>query len=140
MDKMNKKVMRFNEWLDENELVDQGLAGAGGEQTQTAEIPGAEAVAAAAPREEIPGGLASGKTAADVASKHNVSVEEVNVQLERGKKVELEHTDDEKVACEIALDHLMEDPKYYDKLAAIEDEPKEPADEIKGKKAENTEE
>lgn len=128
MDKMDKKVMRFNEWLNENELVDQGLAGAGGEQTQAAEIPGAEAVA---PQEEIPGGLASGKTAADVAAKHNVSVEEINAQLEKGKKVELEHTDDEKAACEIALDHLMEDPKYYDKLATIEDEPKEPADEIK---------
>lgn len=130
MDKPEQKVLRFNEWLNENELVDQGLAGAGGEQTQAAEIPGAEAVAAAAQQEEIPGGLASGRTPEDVAAKHNVSVDEINAQLAKGTKVELEHTDDEKAACEIALDHLMEDPKYYDKLATIE-EPKEPADEIK---------
>ena len=31
-------------------------------------------------------------------------------------KVELEHTKDSKVAEEIALDHLTEDPHYYSKL------------------------
>ena len=33
-----------------------------------------------------------------------------------GIKVEMEHTDDEKIASEIVLDHLAEDPKYYSKL------------------------
>jgi len=37
-------------------------------------------------------------------------------QLADGMKVELEHTKDSKVAEEIALDHLTEDPHYYSKL------------------------
>ncbi len=37
-------------------------------------------------------------------------------QLKIGIKVELEHTDDEKVAEKIARDHLAEDPHYYTKL------------------------
>lgn len=40
--------------------------------------------------------------------------------LAKGIKVELEHTDDEEVALEIAMDHLTEDPAYYDKLEKIE--------------------
>lgn len=43
-------------------------------------------------------------------------------QLARGIKVEMEHTNDPKVAREIAMDHLKEDPKYYDKLAKIHKE------------------
>lgn len=37
-----------------------------------------------------------------------------------GIKHELEHTDDHKKAAEIAMDHLAEDPKYYEKLKKIE--------------------
>jgi len=37
-------------------------------------------------------------------------------QLKIGIEVELEHTDDEKVAEKIARDHLQEDPHYYTKL------------------------
>lgn len=37
-------------------------------------------------------------------------------QLKKGLEVEKEHTDDPKVALKIAMDHLKEDPKYYDKL------------------------
>lgn len=44
------------------------------------------------------------------------------IQLRRGIKVELEHTSDQKLAKEIAKDHLTEDPEYYEKLAAIEGE------------------
>ena len=32
----------------------------------------------------------------------------------------MEHTNDKKIASEIALDHLYEDPKYYTKLKKIE--------------------
>ncbi len=35
-------------------------------------------------------------------------------------KVEMEHTKDKQRAKEIAMDHLFEDPKYYDKLEKIE--------------------
>lgn len=37
-------------------------------------------------------------------------------QLAKGIEIEHEHTDDPSVAAEIALDHLNEDPHYYDKL------------------------
>jgi len=40
--------------------------------------------------------------------------------LEDGIKIELEHTSDPKIAEEIAMDHLTEDPSYYKKLATIE--------------------
>ena len=43
-------------------------------------------------------------------------------QVEMGIKVEMEHTDDPVIAREIAYDHLTEDPRYYDKLATIEDD------------------
>lgn len=39
-------------------------------------------------------------------------------ELRRGAMVELEHTSDLSVATEIAMDHLVEDPRYYDKLLA----------------------
>jgi hypothetical protein len=41
------------------------------------------------------------------------------VQLRRGIQVELEHTSDPKIAERIAMDHLVEDPLYYVKLATI---------------------
>jgi hypothetical protein len=41
-------------------------------------------------------------------------------QLVKGMNVEFEHTSDVKVAMEIAMDHLSEDPDYYKKLAKIE--------------------
>lgn len=37
-------------------------------------------------------------------------------ELAKGIKTEMEHTDDEDMAKEIAMDHLTEDPKYYTKL------------------------
>jgi hypothetical protein len=40
-------------------------------------------------------------------------------QLALGTAVEMEHTKDPRTAMEIALDHLAEDPKYYDKLLSI---------------------
>ena len=36
----------------------------------------------------------------------------------------MEHTDDKDKAAEIAKDHLTEDPKYYTRLAKMEDEAK----------------
>jgi hypothetical protein len=40
-------------------------------------------------------------------------------QLKKGLEVEKEHTDDLKIALKIAIDHIKEDPKYYDKLASL---------------------
>jgi len=43
-------------------------------------------------------------------------------QLNKGIKVEMEHTNNTSIAKEIAKDHLMEDPEYYQKLAKIHKE------------------
>jgi hypothetical protein len=68
----------------------------------------------------IPGGLAKGLTLNNIAEKHGVSVDIMVAQFKKGISVEMEHTTDREIAKEIALDHLFEDPKYYDKLAKIE--------------------
>lgn len=68
--------------------------------------------------EKLKGGMADKKSLEDIAKKHNVSVEEIKKEFEKGLNVEKEHTSDPKVAEEIAKDHLFEDPKYYTKLDA----------------------
>jgi len=47
---------------------------------------------------------------------------ELYKQLKMGIEVEMEHTDNPKLAMKIAIDHIKEDPKYYDKLKFIHDE------------------
>ena len=69
---------------------------------------------------KIKGGKADKMSAKDIADKFNVSVEKVEYQIKKGVEVEMEHTKDRTVAREIALDHLAEDPKYYDKLTKLE--------------------
>jgi len=58
----------------------------------------------------------------EIAKKHGVSIDKIEHQLKKGIKVELEHTKDKKVAREIALDHLLEFPDYYDRLEKAEKE------------------
>lgn len=78
--------------------------------------------------EELKGGLADNKSLVQIAKKHNAKnyyqiddmVKSLKKQLEMGMKVEMEHTDNEKKAKEIAMDHLWEDPKYYSKLKKVE--------------------
>jgi len=60
--------------------------------------------------DKIPGGLSDGKSTDEFDQ----------VQLNAGIKVELEHTSDVSIATEIAMDHLTEDPLYYEKLKTIE--------------------
>lgn len=72
--------------------------------------------------DKIPGGLAD-----------KMSPEDFDQDaLEKGTKVELEHTSDREIATEIAMDHLTEDPKYYDKLEEMEGkkEPRKPHKEL----------
>jgi len=53
----------------------------------------------------------------------NLSEDDVDKnELMKGLEVEMEHTTNKKVAREIALDHLAEDPKYYTKLEKIHKE------------------
>jgi len=42
------------------------------------------------------------------------------VALRKGTLHEMEHTRDAAVAQEIAMDHLAEDPRYYEKLERME--------------------
>lgn len=72
--------------------------------------------------EMIPGGLAKGKSVQDIARKHKVSVSTIQHQIEKGIRVEMEHTTSEKAAREIAMDHVFESPTYYNDLKQIEDE------------------
>lgn len=55
-----------------------------------------------------------------LAKKHKVDPSYIRRQLERGIKVEHEHTTKLRVARQIALAHLGEDPDYYKKLKKIE--------------------
>jgi hypothetical protein len=61
--------------------------------------------------DKIPGGLAEDKKPSDFDAK----------DLAEGTDVEMEHTTDRDVAREIAMDHLTEDPEYYQRLKRIED-------------------
>ena len=71
-------------------------------------------------KEKIPGGLAQGMSPQDIAKIHNVGLDQIRNSLEKGIKVELEHTTSIGIASEIALDHLYEDINYYDKLEKME--------------------
>jgi hypothetical protein len=61
-------------------------------------------------KDKIKGGKADKKKPSDFNAK----------ALKDGTKHEKEHTSDKSIAKEIAMDHLVEDKKYYKKLKAIE--------------------
>lgn len=83
--------------------------------------------------EEIEGGKAQDKSLMDLAKKHSndrktkkQSSERIDKmydhlerQLKKGIKVEMDHTNNKKIAREITMDHLFEDPNYYNKLARL---------------------
>ena len=61
-------------------------------------------------------------TADQLAEKHGVPVEMINKQVDKGTRAEMEHTTDVNTAREIALDHVLEMPDYYDRLEKMERE------------------
>ena len=67
----------------------------------------------------------------DSAKKHNVDVETLKKQLEKGIEIEKEHTKDEKVAEKIALAHIDERPDYYVQIDKLEKKPVEKVAEVK---------
>ena len=71
--------------------------------------------------QNITGGLSAGMTIDAIAKHHGVEMDELKPEYDKGIKVEMEHTKDPEIAAEIARDHLYEDPKYYTKLATIEE-------------------
>jgi hypothetical protein len=56
----------------------------------------------------------------EIAAKHKVPLEQIVTQLKKGIEIEYEHTKDKAVSTEIALDHLLELPDYYDRLEKME--------------------
>lgn len=70
--------------------------------------------------DKLPGGLADDKTPGDFDPE----------KLAAGIEVEMEHTSDEDIAREIAMDHLTEDPDYYDKLRKVEQYKREMVDTV----------
>lgn len=72
-------------------------------------------------KEKISGGLTSGMSLQDIANKHGVSLDYIKSELKKGIKVELEHTVNVNIASEIAKDHLVEFPDYYERLKKIEE-------------------
>jgi hypothetical protein len=70
--------------------------------------------------EILKGGKADNKNLEDLVKKHRIPLVDIKKQLSKGIKTEMEHTENKSKAMEIAMDHLYEDPKYYDKLKKIE--------------------
>jgi hypothetical protein len=70
--------------------------------------------------EKLEGGIADSKSLDELAKKHKVDIKVLTKQFNKGVKVEMEHTDNKQMAKEIAMDHISEDPKYYDKLSKME--------------------
>ncbi len=58
----------------------------------------------------------------EIAKKHGVSESVIENALREGIKTEKEHTNDKNIAETIALQHLWESPKYYEKLKIMEKE------------------
>ena len=71
-------------------------------------------------KEKVEGGKSSGQTIQSIANKHGVSPKQIEQQITKGVKIEIEHTEDEDLAREIAMDHLIESPIYYDLLEEME--------------------
>ena len=75
--------------------------------------------------EKLKGGDADEMTPQDLANKHNVDVKKIENEIRVGTKIEMEHTDSEKLAKEIAMDHISEFADYYTDseygIIAIED-------------------
>ena len=60
------------------------------------------------------------KTVEQIAKKHRLDVSFIQKQLNMGEPIEHEHTQDHKLAKEIALQHLDEIPDYYTRLKKME--------------------
>ena len=70
-------------------------------------------------------GLSKGMSLKDIAKKHNKNYDEkyyekLQSELRKGISIETEHTGDVKMAKKIAMDHLVENPKYYTELKKFE--------------------
>jgi DNA invertase Pin-like site-specific DNA recombinase len=60
--------------------------------------------------------LIQAATPRQIARKYGVNLSEVTRRLQKGVKIELEHTKNRQVAMKIAIDHLLEDLNYYSRV------------------------
>lgn len=60
------------------------------------------------------------KSAEELARKWKVDISEIESALDKGEKVEMEHTKNKKTARIIASHHIDEMLDYYDELAKME--------------------
>jgi|APSaa5957512622_1039677.scaffolds.fasta_scaffold45000_3 hypothetical protein len=67
-------------------------------------------------KEKIPKGRSSGKKPSDFSAE----------QIQKGIEIELEHTSNNSIAQEIAMDHLEEFSDYYKELEKMETKLKQP--------------
>ena len=63
--------------------------------------------------EKFVGGEADNMTPEDLAKKHDVDIKDIKKEIGIGTQIEMEHTDSEEEAKEIAMDHISEYPDYY---------------------------
>ena len=68
----------------------------------------------------LKGGKSDNLSLQDIADKFGVTLKQIQSQLQKGIKVEMEHTDNKEKATEIATDHVSEFPDYYDRLEDME--------------------
>ena len=69
---------------------------------------------------KLKGGKSDNMTIKDIANNFNVPVSDIKKQINKGEKVESEHTTDKEKQTEIATDHVSEFPDYYDRLDKME--------------------
>jgi len=74
--------------------------------------------------EKLKGGKGDSRTDIDIADRHGVSTRDIEDEVTIGMEIELEHTDDPKIAAEIVRDHLWEIPDYYTRLVKMESDAK----------------
>ena len=60
------------------------------------------------------------KTVEQIAKKHRMDVSDIQKKLDMGAPIEHEHTNNQKLSIEIALQHLDEIPDYYTRLKKME--------------------
>ena len=60
--------------------------------------------------------LSKSKTIPDIAKLHNTTSTKIKSEHKRGVNVEKEHGGNVRTAKAVAMDHLVENPKYYTKL------------------------
>ena len=63
--------------------------------------------------DEQKGGESDNMSPEDLAKKHNVDIKIIKKEIHIGTQIEKEHTDNDEIAKEIAMDHIVEIDDYY---------------------------